>query len=288
MTDSHSARPAGDSRLPARIAVLGAGYLGTALATAAAARGDHVWAIRRSATDSRDDGVRWLQADITRRHVDGLPSQLDAVVLTIAPGGSGDYAGTYPPAAAAAVALARKSGASLVYTSSTGVYGGALGEWVTEDNPRNGAGSGNDALRAAEDIVFASALRAATVLRVAGIYGPGRDPRSRMLDARLLPQRGAYWSNLAHRDDIVAAIFHVLSMPAVPSQVYNVSDGSPTLAADVSRWLTVQQGGDPDTLVFGNDELRSRNDQRVSNDRLVHGGWSPRYPSFREGFTDGI
>lgn len=288
MTDSHPARPAGDSRQPARIAVLGAGYLGTALATAAAARGDDVWAIRRSATDSRDDGVRWLQADITRRHVDGLPSQLDAVVLTIAPGGSGDYAGTYPPAAAAAVALARESGASLVYTSSTGVYGGAKGEWVTEDNPRNGAGSGNDALRAAEDIVFASALRASTVLRVAGIYGPGRDPRSRMRDARQLPQRGAYWSNLAHRDDIVAAIFHVLSMPAVPAQVYNVSDGSPTLASDVSRWLTEQQGGDPDTLVFGNDELRSRNDQRVSNDRLVHCGWTPRYPSFREGFTDGI
>lgn len=288
MTEPHSGRPAHHVAPRARIAILGAGYVGTALATAAAARGDEVWAVRRSATESELDGVRWLRADITRGDVVALPDQLDAVVLTIAPGGSGDYAGTYPPAASAAVALARSTGAAFVYTSSTGVYGGTGGEWVTEDSPRNGAGPGNDALRTAEDIVLASGLHSATVLRVAGIYGPGRDPRSRMRNAALLPQRGAYWSNLAHRDDIVSAILHVLSQRDASAPVFNVSDGAPTLAADVARWLAAQRGDDPDALVFGNDEQRSRNDQRVSNARLVEHGWTPQYPTFRDGFARGL
>lgn len=288
MTEPHTARPTDASSSRARIAVLGAGYIGTALAVAATARSDEVWAIRRSTTDGPHDGVRWLRADITGGRITGLPGQLDAVVLTIAPGGSGDYAGTYPPAASAAVALARATGAALVYTSSTGVYGGVRGEWVTEESPRNGSGPGNDALRAAEDIVLASGLPGATVLRVAGIYGPGRDPRARMRNAALLPQRGAYWSNLAHRDDIVRAIFHALVRRQASPQVFNVSDGCPTLAADVARWLSAQRGDDPDTLAFGNDAMRSRNDQRVSNARLVHDGWSPRYPSFRDGFTHGL
>ncbi|HYW31699.1 MAG TPA: NAD(P)H-binding protein [Gemmatimonas sp.] len=272
----------------ARIAVLGAGYVGSALARAARKRGDDVWAVRRTPRSGKEDGVHWISGDLTAGRIHELPDQLDAVVLTVAPGGAGDYDATYPPAAQAAVALARASGArSLVYTSSTGVYGGRDGEWVTEASERRGAGPGNDALRAAEDIVMTSGLPRSTVLRVAGIYGPGRDPRPRMMDAALLPERGEYWSNLAHREDIIAGILHTIGLREAPL-VMNLSDGAPTLAADVARWLATQRGEDPDMLVFGNDAQRSRNNQRVSNARLVGTGWTPRYPTYREGFAHGL
>ncbi len=271
-----------------RIAVLGAGYVGSALARAAAQRGDTVFAVRRSAAPP-SSSIHWLAGDLSSGGIVGIPAELDAIVLSVAPSGAGDaYETTYPPAARFAVALAQSTGAtSVVYTSSTGVYGGRDGEVVTEASPRNGAGPGNAALMQAEDFVLAAHIAHATVLRVAGIYGPGRDPRARMSNPQQLPQRGAYWSNLAHRDDIVAAVLHVIDTQPLTG-VFNVADGAPTLACDVARWLAASRGVDPSTLEFGNDAQRSRNDQRVSNAALCATGWSPRYPSFREGFAVGL
>lgn len=272
-----------------RIVVLGAGYVGNAFARAAAADARNtVWAVRRSATQSAD-GVTWLCGDITTGVIEDLPSQIDAVVLTVAPSRGADaYDSTYPPSAAAAVALARASGARrLLYTSSTGVYGGRDGAWVTETTERLAVGDANAALIAAEDIILASDVAAPTVLRVAGIYGPGRDPRARMRNVEALAQRGEYWTNLAHRDDIVSAMLHLLTLPVAP-RVLNVSDGSPRRAAEVARWLAELEGIDPESLSFGNDAQRSRNNQRVSNAALIATGWAPAYPSFREGFALGL
>jgi len=272
-----------------RIAVLGAGYVGRAVAIAAAARGHVVTAVRRSGSGERGAGVTWCAGDFVAGPVDGMPQRLDAVLLTVAPSRTTDgYDATYPPAAAAAVALMRSSSAStLLYTSSTGVYGGRDGEWVREDSARGGTGPGNTALMKAEDVVLGSALPRATVLRIAGIYGPGRDPRGRLLNASALPQRGEYWVNLAHRDDIVAALLHALMLPVLPA-ILNVADGMPTRAADVARWLASASARDPDALVFGNAAERSRSDQRVSSELLKSTGWTPTFASFREGFTNGL
>ncbi len=272
-----------------RFAVLGAGYVGSALAAAVVQRGHAAWAVRRSSVGFTNDGVTWLRGSIGSEPIAGMPDALDVVVLTIAPSSALDgYDATYPPAASAALALARATNArALIYTSSTGVYGGRNGEWVDERSPRAGAGDGNGALIATEDILLGADWDAVTILRVAGIYGPGRDPRARMSNAVALPQRGEYWTNLAHRDDIVGAVMHVVAeMPS--ARVFNVSDGAPAQAADVARWLVGASGGEPGALVFGNAEQRSRNDQRVSNAALVASGWSPRYPSFRDGFTTGL
>ena len=274
--------------IPKQIAVLGAGYVGSAFASVASAAGHRVWAVRRSAVGVADPAVRWLRGDAAAGFVDGLPQELDAIVLAVSPaGGAVSYDAVYPPAARGALALALSTGSPrILYTSSTGVYGGRDGAWVTEASPRLGVGDGNAALIAAEDILLQHGVEAC-VMRVAGIYGPGRDPRGRMRHASSLPQRGQYWTNLAHRDDIVSALLHVLGHPSPPA-VFNVSDGSPTRAADVCRWIVAAEGGDPGALVFVNVEQRSRNDQRVSNAALVSTGWTPRYASFREGFTSGL
>ena len=232
-----------------RIAVLGAGYVGSAFARAATDAGHRVCAVRRSPASS-DDGIEWVPGDVTSGAVDGLPAELDAVVLTIAPSRADNgYERTYPPAAAFAVELAKRTGArSLLYTSSTGVYGGRDGSWVTETSSRHGTGPSNAALAAAEDLVLASTAEAVTVMRIAGIYGPGRDPRGRFSNAAELAQRGAYWVNLAHRDDIVAAALLLLDT-AAPPRVVNVSDGTPTQAAEIARWLAAGRGIDPANTV---------------------------------------
>ncbi len=274
---------------PLRVAVLGAGYVGSAVAAEVVRRGHAAWAVRRSNVAATHDGVTWLRGSIGSQPVAGIPDALDAVILTVAPSSALDgYDATYPPAASAALALARATNAkALIYTSSTGVYGGRNGEWVDEHSPRAGAGDGNRALIAAEDVLLGADWDAVTILRVAGIYGPGRDPRGRMRNASALPQRGEYWTNLAHRDDIVGAVLHVIATPSA-AKIFNVSDGAPTQAADVARWLATASGGAAEALVFGNVEQRSRNDQRVRNTALMASGWSPQYPSFREGFATGV
>jgi nucleoside-diphosphate-sugar epimerase len=271
-----------------RIAVLGAGYVGGAFASASVLAGHEVWAVRRSTVERGDARVRWLRGDIATGDVEGLPSDLDAIVLTVSPaGGRQAYDTVYPPAAHGALMLASRTGAPRVlYTSSTGVYGGRDGAWVTEQSQRSGVGAGNAALIAAEDILLNDGADVC-VMRVAGIYGPGRDPRARMRDAAALPQRGEYWSNLAHRDDIVSALLHALTGATVP-RIMNVSDGNPARAADICRWIVAAEGGDPDAIAFPNEEQRSRNDQRVSNAALLASGWNPLYPSFREGFQSGL
>lgn len=271
-----------------RIAVLGAGYIGLATARACRAAGASVWAVRRRAQAS-EAGIIFVAGDLASSDIPGLPGALDAIVLTVAPSGdTANYGQTYPVAARTAVALARATGArAVVYTSSTGVYGGHDGAWVDESTPRRGGGPGNAALVEAEDALLGAGLDGVTVLRVAGIYGPGRDPRGRYSQPGLLPMRGEYWVNLAHQADIVAAITMALSHAGAP-RVLNVSDGSPAMAAEIARWCAAAQGRDPAMLVFDGQAAPSRSNQRVSNAALVATGWQARYPSFREGFKAGL
>ena len=276
-----------------RIAVLGAGYIGMAAARACAAAGAAVWSVNRSPR-AAGGGITPVVGDLASGSLAcgspaGLPEALEAVILAVAPGGGGDsYETTYPPAARAAVTLAQASGArAVVYTSSTGVYGGRDGARVDESTPRAGDGPGNRALVAAEDILLGAGLTGVTVLRVAGIYGPGRDPRARFAQPGLLPLRGEYWVNFAHRDDIVAAITCSLGYAGAP-RVLNVADGAPETAAAIARWCAAARGIDPASLVFSGEGLPSRSNQRVDNAALAATGWRPRYPSYREGFTSGL
>lgn len=142
---------------PLRVAVLGAGYIGGALAAAGATSGHAVWAARRSVPDPATvpAGVHTLSGNITFDAIDGMPDALDVVELTIAPSVGDVYARTYAPAAAAALALSVPTDArALIYTSSTGVYGGRDGVWVTEESPRHGACEENAALIGAEDVLL--------------------------------------------------------------------------------------------------------------------------------------
>lgn len=269
----------------ARLAVLGAGYVGHALARAHADAGGAPYAVRRSVAPAHADGVRWLQGDVATGAVAGLPERLDALALCVAPGrGGDDYAATYVAGARGALAIARRTGARLVYTSSTGVYGVHDGAVVTEATPRTARGPSNEALAAAEDVLLGQDDVPVTVLRVAGIYGPGRDPAPRYRDPAALARGGDYWVNLAHRDDIVAAIGHVLALPDAP-RLLNCADGAPALARDVCTWLAVRRGVDPATLAFTGTQPPARSNQRIASDTLQATGWRPVYPSFREGFV---
>jgi nucleoside-diphosphate-sugar epimerase len=89
---------------------------------------------------------------------------------------------------------------------------------------------------------FLRTICAATVLRVAGIYGPGRNPLDWIRSSRVGPSRK--YVNLIHVEDLAAICLAGLERGA-PGEAYNVSDGTPHTWKDIcevaeQRWSIVQ------------------------------------------------
>ena len=128
----------------------------------------------------------------------------------------------------------------MIYAGTSGVYGDCAGAWVDELAPLNPA-DGRARRRAdAEQAVAEWAVASggtAVLLRLAGIYGPGRLPRARIArgDPVVIAEQ-ATWSNRVHVDDVVQAICAALEyrvvMSAGDSLPVNVADGRPSTMTD--------------------------------------------------------
>jgi len=118
----------------------------------------------------------------------------------------------------------------LVYLSTTGVYGDQAGAMVNEDTPPAPRTERAQRRVAAETAVRSWAERRGVswcVLRVAGIYGPGRLPLDRL--RRAVPAIVAHEatpSNRIHVTDLVTVCVAAGSDAAADRRIYNVSDGS--------------------------------------------------------------
>jgi nucleoside-diphosphate-sugar epimerase len=123
----------------------------------------------------------------------------------------------------------------LLYISTSAVYGDCAGAWIDEQAPlvpRSDRGRRRlDAERALADYASHTGC-SVVILRVPGIYGPGRLPRERL--AQGLPvvrESECPWTNRIHADDL--ARIAVAAMARAPDgAIYNVSDGHPTTMTD--------------------------------------------------------
>jgi len=127
-------------------------------------------------------------------------------------------------------ALPHDGSQRIVYISTTGVYGDCQGEWVDEQRPPNPqvdrARRRHDAERqllAWRDENGAEVV----ILRVAGIYGPGKLPISRIKkQVPMIGEADAPWTNRIHIDDLVSVCEAAMRRGA-DGEIYNVSDGQP-------------------------------------------------------------
>jgi nucleoside-diphosphate-sugar epimerase len=125
--------------------------------------------------------------------------------------------------------------ARVVYISTSGVYGDCGGEWVNEARQPNPQTERARRRWAAEREVTEWCARSgshAVVLRVPGIYGPGRLPLDRI--RRGIPvvrSDEAPFSNRIHADDLAEVCVASAQIESVGA-VYNVSDGNPTTMTD--------------------------------------------------------
>jgi nucleoside-diphosphate-sugar epimerase len=177
----------------------------------------------------------------------------------------------------------------LIHISTTGVHAQTDGRWVDEESECGPTREAATAALAAESIVQNHALGYRSfILRLAGIYGPGRIPhRGDLLAGRAVAAAPDGFVNLIHVDDAASAIVAV-EAKGTPPRTYLVSDGYPARRRDFFTEYARLVGAPapqfetppPDVLAAS----RSGSNKRISNGRICRElGFSPRYPSYREG-----
>lgn len=123
--------------------------------------------------------------------------------------------------------------AKLVYISTSGVYGDCKGAWVTEATPPRPATLRAHRRLAAEHTLQTWSARTdvpVVILRVGGIYGPGRLPLQRIrAGTPVLRVEDCGYTNRIHADDLAAAC---VAAAERGRGIYNVSDGHPSTMTD--------------------------------------------------------
>jgi nucleoside-diphosphate-sugar epimerase len=282
-----------------QLVIFGCGYIGAAVATEALARGMRVTALTRNLTDAhllREQGIEVVVADLAgfgwHAHVPRAP-EFALNCVSAGAGGLEAYRRSYQEGMNSIVGWARERGpvGTLVYTSSTSVYPQGGGVVVDEASPTSDAHERAAILLQAEKALreAADAVGRWFILRVAGIYGPGRHHVLDQVTVGEIHGVGEHHLNLAHRHDIAAAILCCFGAPSqVANEVFNVADDEPARKDEVVRWLAETMkvamprfSGEPHQ---GRRALTP--DRRIANGKLkAMLDWAPRYPSFRDGYA---
>lgn len=169
--------------------------------------------------------------------------------------------------------------ARLLFTGSTSVYAQTDGEWVDETSAVEPPRETGRLLLEAETIVRGAG---GCVLRLAGIYGPGRSVLLRKFvdGLAVLEDGGKRWINQIHRDDAVRAM-HAIAQSGIAGAVYNVVDDQPATQREVYAWMAdFLRRPMPPAGPADRNRKRGWTSKRVSNARLRALGWEPGFPSY--------
>jgi nucleoside-diphosphate-sugar epimerase len=274
-----------------RILIAGCGYIGTALGVRLAADGHTVWGMRRRPNDL-PAGLQAVAADLTAPEtLRDLPAALDMVFYTAGAGGSTDeaYRLAYVEGVhnlLEALHAQRQRLRRIFFTSSTGVYGQSNGEWVDETSLAQPQHVTGQRLLEGERLLLAGPVPA-TVVRLAGIYGPGRTRLINQVRQGLVSysEEMPLYTNRIHRDDCVGVLRYLMRLVR-PASLYVGVDYRPVERGTLLRWLAGQLGAPPPGLE-PSDPLsvrQRRSNKRCRNSRLVAAGYTFRYPSFQHGY----
>ncbi|MFV0515038.1 MAG: SDR family NAD(P)-dependent oxidoreductase [Jhaorihella sp.] len=278
--------------------ILGLGYSAAAVAERAMAAGARVSGTTRDADRAAllcASGIEAIRLDAGEK----LPAdRLDGVsdlLISIPPGPEGCTG-----LAMARDALAHPQPGSgpgwIGYLSSTAVYGDCGGDWI--DETRAPAPLGRDArgrlMAEAQWQAQADRLGAGfDILRIAGIYGPGRNilARLRAGDARAILKPGQYFNRI-HRDDIAGAVLAAMR-DRKGTRITNLSDGAPCPASEVMFGVAGMLGlPRPESIAFDDAGLPPgaagfyAENRRLRNERLLSlPGFALNHPDWKTGYA---
>jgi len=166
------------------------------------------------------------------------------------------------------------------FVSSTRVYGQDTDTVLNEAMPALPADFGGKRLLEAEQLLAGLGC-GNTVLRLSGIYGPGR---LRMLNLARSPEnwpKQNTWSNRIHRDDAAAFTVFLITQILAGKQVkscYIVTDCKPVPQYEVLDWLaTAMRTARPEPLAVSGGK-------RLGNQAMLETGFKLQYPDYQAGY----
>ncbi|WP_024795044.1 hypothetical protein [Tomitella biformata] len=276
------------------VVIAGCGDLGTEAGLRFAAAGHRVLGLRRR-PELLPSAIEGRRIDLAR-DIPEIPADTDIVVLALTPDTRSvdGYRHAYLDAPAHLLAALEQAGARprrILLVSSTSVWGDIDDGRVLDESspvaPRPGTG---EIVYAGECLVR---LRApdAIVLRLSGLYGPGRGRLLRQVRDGVAHSGPDRYTNRIHRDD-AAAIVHLTSAVAEPRRLYLGSDCEPAVRSDVAEFLAAQRGVLPADAGTPSVDESAQHDGRtplagkqLTNARLRESGFRFAYPTYREGYA---
>ena len=254
-------------------------------ASGTARTAEAVAALRREGVEAwRFDGVE------AEPGLEQALAKAEAIVVSIPPReGAGAALERFADAIAAAPALRR-----IVYYSTIGVYGDHGGAWVDETSAtltRTARGLARLDDEARWTAVAQARGAEADILRLAGIYGPGRNAlvNLRRGEARRIVKPGQVF-NRAHVDDI-AGLTSLALVRGLEGQIWNVADDEPAPPQDVVAYAAALLGLPlPPEEPFDEARLSPMAQEFYADNKRVSIakakallGFEPAYPTYREG-----
>ena len=267
------------------VLIAGCGDLGTEVGLRLHELGHHVVGIRRRA--------ELLPAGIDGQSVDlavekpVVPPDTDLVIVTVAAGNPDPdvYRAAYVTGLGNLLDALDEAGVTprrFLLVSSTAVYDIDDGSTVDESTPANPGGGTDSILLEAEQLLHRR-LPAAVVLRLGGVYGPGRERLIRQVrSGRATLADRSRLTNRIHRDDAAALIVHLMLRAEEPDPLYLGVDSTPVPGVEVLAFLAAELGlPEPEIVETGS---RRGGNKRISNRRVLATGFAFSYPSYREGY----
>ncbi len=292
--------------------IFGCGYLGLRVGKLWTAAGEHTRAFTRSDKRVLEIGMAGMltaQGNVARpkslQSLSGLDSwHAESLLFAVGFDPRGDWTihEVYATGLQNVLAALPSSVSRVIYISTTGVYGPAGGEWVDELTAPDPQREGGRASLAAEHVLAAHPVgRRSAILRLAGLYGPGRVPHLDKLRAgEPLPVTSDGWLNLIHVDDAARVVVAADAWLASRSDeqlaargephIFCVSDGHPVRRADYYAEAARVLGAPPPTFTAPPPEspaaARAAVSRRVRITKMRDTLGAPlQYPSYREGLA---
>ncbi|MBN3863383.1 SDR family oxidoreductase [Pseudomonas frederiksbergensis] len=273
------------------VLIAGCGDVGSRLATQLLAGGWQVYGLRRNLS-RLPAGVMGVAGDLfgTQCPADWPTAPLDYLVYSAAATDHDEagYRAAYVEGLQHVLGWLKQHGQQpkrILFVSSSSVYGQQDGEWIDETSPTVAGGYSGRLMLEAEQVARDSGIPA-SIVRLTGIYGPGRE--------WLLTQvRRGYrvaidpplYANRIHVDDAAGLLAFLLEADrrgVTLDDDYIGVDDAPAPMAEVVGWLREYLG----VTEWAEDaSVRRAGSKRCSNARAKALGWTPKYPSFREGYA---
>jgi nucleoside-diphosphate-sugar epimerase len=269
--------------------IIGCGYIGLPLALELRAKGSAVTAWVHSAATAESLGARGFSKIVVGSVANqkiwaDLDDDYDLMVHCASSGRGGEVAYEEVFLQGAVMMSAYQPRARGLFVSSTSVYAQIDGSVVTEESPAEAPTATARILQTAENVARGAGI---TVVRSSGIYGPGRGVLFDKLKRgeAVIEGDGLRWMNQIHQRDLVGALLHVAARE-VEAEIYNATDDTPVTQLDYYKWCAEFLGQPlPPFGPVNTQRKRGLTNKRVSNAKLRATGWTPTYPSFREGIA---